>query len=130
MIKATITHIIPAARNGGDARAEARSSALVSESNPNGLVSFYIRPPFWTAGRAPYSNQKVMIGEIEEKMRPDWRAPRLLARDVSPAYAIEHYSPKRATEPTRFITGDKRGSWIVRALSFLGFSSATPAVRA
>ena len=128
MVTATVTQIIRAARKGGDARAEARSSSLVTESNPKGTVSFYLRPPFWADGRPPHPGQKVMVGEIEEKMRPDWAQPKLLARDVSPAYAIRQYSPRRIAQPTQFASqATQCRGWVARLMAALGFKANSAA---
>ena len=95
MIQASITKVIPGTE-GRDAKAYARSQTLVSPENQRGEVMFYVAPPFWTAGRDPHPGQRIVIGSIERKLRPGWSRPGWLARDVSPAFAVEHYARHRA----------------------------------
>jgi hypothetical protein len=123
MIKAKVETIIPGA-NGGDAKAFARSRALISQDNPNGEVMFYVAPPFWTDGRSPRKGQQVLIGQVERKTSAHWRHPRWLARDVSPAFAIQHYSSSRILEPTQVALGAANQSWFGRLLAIIGLRPA------
>jgi hypothetical protein len=91
---------------------------------------FYSVPPFWTGGRLPYVGQIVLIGQLERKTSPYWAQPRWLARDVSPAYAIQHYSPGRMIEPTKVALGAEHQSWFDRLLVIIGLRSAPAMAKA
>ncbi len=121
MIQARVTAIIPS-RNGGDAKAFARSPSLISSENPNGELMFYVAPPFWTGGRAPYVGQNLMVGHIERQTNLHWRQPRWLARDVSPEQAIKRFAPNRLQEPTILSTQPEAGL-IGRFLALIGLRS-------
>ncbi|MFA5262318.1 MAG: hypothetical protein WC378_00730 [Opitutaceae bacterium] len=129
MIKATVESIIPS-RNGGGAKVYARSRELVSAQNPTGAAMFYSVPPFWTGGRLPYVGQIVLIGQLERKTSPHWAQPRWLARDVSSAYAIQHYSPGRMLESTQVAFGAANQSWFDRLLVIIGLRPATAMAKA
>ena len=118
MIEAQIKSIIPGG-SGRDAKAFARSRALISPENLSGEVMFYAAPPFWTGGRPPHVGQQVLIGHLERKTSPHWPHPRWLAREVSSAYAIRQYSPNRLREETTQSTSLASGTWIERLLTFI-----------